>query len=126
VKITIFGGPAIRTGKCSTVLWHLICCQPRNRLVGIRPVQDGDRISRFPAGNGVSSLYMISMIVTYCATVLQNIGADWPKRSPVRLSIDLRSIALPLSSNYPDVCLSNFRESRESLRKSNMTECFFI
>ncbi len=55
----ICDGSPIRTRKCSTVLWHLNCCYATK--LGVRPVQDGGRISRRPAANRVSSLYMISM-----------------------------------------------------------------
>ncbi len=57
----ICDGSPIRTRKCSTVLWHLNCCYATK--LGVRPVQDGGRISRRPAANRVSSLYMISMVL---------------------------------------------------------------
>ncbi len=62
----ICDGSPIRTRKCSTVLWHLNCCYATK--LGVRPVQDGGRISRRPAANRVSSLYMISMEKTLQVT----------------------------------------------------------
>ena len=59
-------------------------------------------------------------------STLKNIGADhgadWPKRSPVCL----RSIALPSSFNYPDVCHSRLNLYFENWIWIVRTECEYI